>query len=125
MVNHGSTERQEGNDRPTETTERSFDWGPDQGPIPVTARTTKIPGDDWSAGTPDSTNSSEYRPDIPRKLVSLFSAVPYRRIPIIARNFDTQFPPERALTLRTFSTNLNLPRAPKPNIHSKDLLHAI
>ncbi|GFW45446.1 hypothetical protein TNCV_3243861 [Trichonephila clavipes] len=67
---------------------------------------------------------------IPRKLISLFSAAPYRRIPIAASNFDAQFPPQRARRhLSSDDSNLYLdlilPIAPKPNRHSRDLLHAV
>ncbi|GFV15937.1 hypothetical protein TNCV_801411 [Trichonephila clavipes] len=58
------------------------------------------------------------------------SAAPYRRIPIAASNFDAQFPPQRARRhLSSDDSNLYLdlilPIAPKPNRHSRDLLHAV
>ncbi|GFV46493.1 hypothetical protein TNCV_3233801 [Trichonephila clavipes] len=56
------------------------------------------------------------------------SAAPYRRIPIAAVNFDSQFPPQRKapelwrceIVLKT----LILLRAPKPNRHSRNRFHA-
>ncbi|GFU93351.1 hypothetical protein TNCV_1860811 [Trichonephila clavipes] len=65
---------------------------------------------------------------IPRKLVSLFSVAPCRRIPIAASSFDAQFPLQsEAPELRRCEPVLgfNFARVPKPNRHSRDFFHAV
>ncbi|GFT90020.1 hypothetical protein TNCV_18461, partial [Trichonephila clavipes] len=57
------------------------------------------------------------------KLISLFSA-PYIRIPITASNFAAQFPPQSSDDVNLYK-DLIFPRAPKPNRHSRDLLHVV
>ncbi|GFW30267.1 hypothetical protein TNCV_3850381 [Trichonephila clavipes] len=55
------------------------------------------------------------------------SAAPYRWAPIIASNFDTLFPPQRHFSYNDANLykNLILQRTPKPNRHSRDILHAV
>ncbi|GFX28587.1 hypothetical protein TNCV_3336471 [Trichonephila clavipes] len=66
--------------------------------------------------------------NIPREVVSLLSAAPYKRTRIAARNFDAHFPPQTEAPVlwrcETVLRILILQSALKPNRHSKDPLHA-